>query len=123
MGRKTTATQVLDADGSELLGAGDADLNLVTFLSAGDAAPAVSADARILAYNGEILEGLRDTGNVTAADEEKITEGVYTAWSYQQMYRLASLTSDTQDEVKVYNGIKNNLVLLLRNSNQNPRAA
>jgi len=109
MGRKTTATQVLDADGSELLGAGDADLNLVTFLSAGDAAPAVSADARILAYNGEILEGLRDTGNVTAADEEKITEGVYTAWSYQQMYRLASITSG--DEVTVYNGIKNNLVL------------
>jgi hypothetical protein len=109
MGRKTTATQVLDADGSVLLGAGDADLNLVTFLSAGDAAPAVSEGARILAYNGEILEGLRDTGDVTAADEEKVIYGVYTAWSFQQMYRLASITSG--DAVTVYNGIKNNLVL------------
>jgi len=111
MGRKTTATQVLDADGSELAGAGDIELYLVTWLSAGDAAPAWAAGGKILGYNGEILEGLRDTGAVTAADEEKITRGSYTAWSYQQMYRLASLTSDTQDEVKVYNGIKNNLVL------------
>jgi hypothetical protein len=109
MGRKTTATQVLDADGSELLAAGDGEIYLVTWLSAGDAAPAVAEGGRILAYNGEILEGLRDTGAVTAADEEKITNGVYTAWSFQQMYRLASLTSG--DEVTVYDNIKDNLVL------------
>ena len=104
MGRTSASIQVLDADGSEL-GSG-LNVHLVTWLSLGDAGPARAAGAKILGYNGVTLTDFAATGVVSAADKAKVTEGAYTAWSFQQLYRRASLDADT---ITVYNGISANI--------------
>ena len=104
MGRTSAATQVLDADGSVLLAAGDAPIHLVTWLSLGDAVPAKTAGAKILGYNGVTLDSIAAGASVmNATDKAKVTQGAYTAWSYQQLYRRASLTGDA---VTAYNVLK-----------------
>jgi len=108
MGRTSTSTTVYDVDGSDLFG-GPVSLHLVSWISAGDAAPARAAGAVILAYNGVMLDGFAANGLLSAGDQDKITQGVYTAWSYQQMYRRSDITAG--DKVAVYNDIKNNLQL------------
>lgn len=104
MGRTSASVELLDVDGSIL----DSGINvhLITFLSLGDAAPARTAGAKILGYNGVILSDFAATGTLSAADKAKVTEGSYTAWGFQQFYRRPSLSTDT---VTVYNGIKNNI--------------
>jgi hypothetical protein len=108
MGRTSASTTVYDVDGSDLFG-GPVNVHLVSWLSNGDAAGALINGAVILGYNGERLDDFATSGTLSAADEAKITQGVYTAWSYQQMYRRGDITSG--DKVTVYNNIKNNLVL------------
>ena len=107
MGRTSASVAVYDADGSVLTTG--ANIHLVTFLSLGDASPAKTANAVVLGYNGVKLSDFATTGTLSAADTAKVTEGAYTAWSYQQMYRRNDITSG--DKVTVYNGIKDNLVL------------
>ena len=107
MGRTSTSVNVYDADGSELLTG--ANVYLVTWLSLGDASPARTAGAVILGYNGVKLADFASTGTLSVADTAKVTQGAYTAWSFQQMYRRNDIT--TGDKVTVYNNIKNNLVL------------
>jgi hypothetical protein len=107
MGRTSTSVNVYDADGSELLTA--ANVHLVTWLSLGDASPARTAGAVILGYNGVKLTDFASSGTLSVADTAKVTQGAYTAWSFQQMYRRNDIT--TGDKVTVYNNIKNNLVL------------
>lgn len=115
MAKTSTATTVLDADGiTELETA--ADINLVTWLSLSDAKTARDANSNdgaiVLGYNGVKLTDFAVAGSgsaLSAADKAKITEGAYTAWGYENMYRANSITSG--DKVTVYNGIKNNLVL------------
>lgn len=107
MGRTSTSVTVYDADGSEL--ASGLNIHLVTWLSLGDASPARTAGAVILGYNGVKLDDFATTGTLSAADQDKVTQGAYTAWSFQQMYRRADITSG--DKVTVYDGIKSNLVL------------
>jgi hypothetical protein len=41
---------------------------------------------------------------MSAADKAKVTQGAYTAWGFENMYRRAALTSG--DAVTVYDGIK-----------------
>jgi hypothetical protein len=107
MGRTSTSVNVYDADGSELLTA--ANVHLVTWLSLGDASPARTAGAVILGYNGVKLTDFASSGTLSVADTAKVTQGAYSAWSFQQMYRRNDIT--TGDKVTVYNNIKNNLVL------------
>lgn len=80
-------------------------LSLVTFLSLSDAVVAVNGFAKVCGYNGVKLDGIAAGDDVmSAADLAKVTNGAYTAWSYQQMYRRNDIVSG--DAVTVYNGIK-----------------
>jgi len=102
MARTSANCQVLDADGSELFPAGP--ITMVSFLSLGDAVPARQAGAKILGYNGVTLTSIAGgASQMDAADIAKVTEGAYTAWGYQQLYRRGDLASG--DEVTVYDGI------------------
>lgn len=107
MARTSASVAVYDVDGSEL-GSG-LNIHLVTFLSLGDAGPARTAGAVVLGYNGVKLNDFATSSTLSAADTAKVTQGAYTAWSFQQMYRRNDITSG--DKVLVYDGIKNNLVL------------
>jgi hypothetical protein len=81
--------------------------DLVTWLSLNDAKTALTNGAIVCGYNGVKLDGFSSNGTVSAADKAKVTNGLYTAWGYQQMYRRNDIT--TGDAVTVYNGIKTNI--------------
>ena len=115
MAKTSTATTVLDADGTTELETA-ANINLITWLSLSDAKTARDANSNsgaiILGYNGVKLTDFAVAGSgstLSAADKAKITEGLYTAWGYENMYRANGIT--TGDKVIVYNALKNNLVL------------
>lgn len=101
MGRVTSATQVLDADGSELAPAGG--LHLITWITAADAVPARVAGGKILGWDGSTLDSLNTGTVLSAADLAKVTEGQYSAWTFQNLYYNGSLSAD---ENTVYTGIK-----------------
>lgn len=107
LARTSTNVIVYDADGSEL--ENGIDIALVSWLTASDANTARAGGAKILGYNGVRLNDYATNGTFSTADLQKITNGLYTAWSYQQMYRRNDITSGNR--VTVYNGIKTNLVL------------
>lgn len=79
--------------------------DLVTFLSLNDAVTARNNGAVLCAFNGVKLNDIATSGTtMSAADKAKVTEGTYTAWSFQQMYcRNDAYTGDTKT---VYDGIK-----------------
>lgn len=104
MGRTTAATQVLEADGSELAPAGP--LHLITWITAADAVPARVAGGKILGWNGSSLDSLNTGTVVSATDLAKITEGQYSAWTFQNLYYNGSLTAD---ENTVYTAIKSGI--------------
>ncbi|MFA7345933.1 MAG: hypothetical protein WC003_16660 [Terrimicrobiaceae bacterium] len=114
LGKTGTSVTVLDEFGDDAFGAPQ-NLFLVSWLSLNDAVTARQNGAKILGYNGVILSDIAGTpgqaGNTTmsAADIAKVTEGAYTAWGYENMYRLNSITSG--DKLAVYDAIKSNLVL------------
>ncbi len=104
MGKTGASVTVLDENGDDAFGA-PVRADLVTFLSVNDAATARGNGAVFCAFNGVKLDGVAASGSsLTVADKAKVTNGAYTAWSYQQMYRRNALTSG--DAVTVYNGIK-----------------
>jgi hypothetical protein len=105
MARTTASTQVLDADGSVLYPAGS--ITLLTWLSTADAAVAITGGAKAIAYNGVGIAPT--TTGLSAGDKAKVTEGQYTAWGYERFYRRPALSSATDDKVKVYNEIMNNI--------------
>jgi len=85
-------------------------LTLVSWLSLSDAVTARTNGGVFLAFNGVKLNDIAASGStMSAADLAKVTNGAYTAWSYQHMYRRNDLTAG--DTVTVYNAIRNNLVL------------
>jgi hypothetical protein len=102
LGKTSTATTVLDADNSDLSG-GPANILFMTFLSTADAVPARVAGAKILGWNGTLLSSLNSGTTLSATDKAKITEGAYTAWSYENLYYNGSLGTD---QTTVYNAIK-----------------
>lgn len=117
MARETGSVTVLDATDTDAF-AGPIKLSLVTFLSLGDA---VSSRGTVLNEGGKFLSfngvGLTTMSSVTAnndinhatnaADKAKVTSGAYTAWSYQNMYLRAGLSSG--DEFSIANSLKTNL--------------
>jgi len=107
MGKTGTSVTVFDAAGADAFGV-PVRADLVTFLSLNDAVTARGNGAIFCGYNGVKLDGIAASGStMTAADKAKVTNGFYTAWSYQQMYRRGDIT--TGDAVTVYNGIKDNI--------------
>jgi len=98
---------VFDAAGANAFG-GTVRADLVTWLSLNDAVTARGNGAIFCAYNGVKLDGIAASGStMSVADKAKVTNGLYTAWGYQQMYRRGDIT--TGDVVTVYNGIKTNI--------------
>lgn len=117
LAKTSTSVNVYDADGTTQLATG-VNLYLVSWISLSDAKAARDTGgnglgAKILGYNGVILSDfaadLTGSSTLTANDTAKITNGSYTAWGYENMYRANGIASG--DKVTVYNGIKNNLVL------------
>ena len=107
MARTTASVTVLDAAGSAIYT--NIPLSLVTWLSLNDAVTARGAGNAVLcAYNGVKLDGIAASGTVmTATDKAKITNGLYTAWSYEEMYLRGDVTDG--DKQTVYDTIKSGI--------------
>ena len=104
MGKTGVAVTVFDENGDDAFG-GTVRADLVAWLSLNDAVTARGNGAVFCGYNGVKLNDIAASGStMSAADKAKVTEGTYTAWNYQQMYRRNDITSG--DVVTVYNGIK-----------------
>lgn len=104
MGKTGLAVTVLDDIAEDSFGV-PVRADLVTWLSLNDAVTARASGAVFCGYNGVRLDGIAAAGTtLTADDKAKITQGLYTGWNYQQMYRRNDIT--TGDVVTVYNGIK-----------------
>lgn len=77
--------------------ASSSNFNIVSWVGTGDAVTAqlfVSGNAtggRVLSYNGEKLEGVA-SGALNAADKLKIALGKYSAWSFEQLFYVGTLT-------------------------------
>ena len=69
------------------------NFNIVSWLGTSDAVSAYNSGsgARILAYNGEKLDGVA-AGAITSADKLKIALGKYSAWSFEQLFYVGTLT-------------------------------
>jgi hypothetical protein len=114
MGKTSTAVTVLDADGNDAFGE-PIPLNLVTWLSLNDALSAKANGAVICGYEGVRLEQLAASGTSSSsindpafsADKAKVTNGAYTAWNFQNMYRRNAITSG--DIKTVYDAIATNI--------------
>ncbi len=105
MGKTGLAVTVLDESGNDVNGS-PVRADLVTWLSVNDAVTARNNGAVFCGYNGVRLDGIAASGTtLTPADKAKVTNGSYTAWSYEQMYRRNNL-SDASLEGRVYDGIK-----------------
>jgi hypothetical protein len=103
-GKTSGSVEILDADGSQIdIGV---PVTLITFLSGGDAVTARVNGAKILAFNGAILSSFQTGTVLDATDTAKITEGVYTAWGYENLYYSGTLTTDQNT---VYTAIKSNI--------------
>jgi hypothetical protein len=103
MGKTGAAVTVLDETGADAFG-GTVKADLVTWLSLNDAVTARTGGAIVCSYNGVKLDGFAGSGTMSSADRAKVTEGAYTAWGFQQLYRRNDITSG--DAVTVYTGIK-----------------
>lgn len=95
---------VLDETGADAYGA-PVRADLVTFLSLADAVTARGNGAIFCGYDGVKLDGIAASGSsMSVADKAKVTNGSYTAWGYENMYRRSTITSG--DKLAVYDGIK-----------------
>jgi hypothetical protein len=115
LGKTGNSVTVLDETGADAFGE-PVKADLVSWLSLNDAATARSGGAVVCAYNGVKLEGFSSNSTMSTADRAKVTQGVYTAWGFQQLYRRNDITSGAV--VTVYQGIKDAL-----NSSSNLAAA
>ena len=105
MGKTGTSVTVLDETGADTFGA-PVRADLVTFLSLSDAVSARANGAIFCAYNGVKLDDIAASGTtMSAADKAKVTNGRYTAWGYEQMYRRNDINNGS-DAALVYDGIK-----------------
>jgi len=108
MGKTGASVTVFNALGEYFDTSTPVRVDLVTWLSLNDAVTARGNGAILCAYNGVKLDGIAASGaTMSAADKAKVTNGLYTAWGYQQMYRRGDIT--TGDAVDVYDGIKGNI--------------
>jgi hypothetical protein len=102
LGKTGASVTVLDENGDDTFGA-PVNATLVTWISVGDAAGAKTAGARLLGYNGVTLDLAGTSNALSTADIAKVSNGAYTAWGYENMYRRNDITSG--DALTVYNGL------------------
>lgn len=93
MGRTSASCDVYDGETQDAL-LEDADILLLTWLSTADARNAATDGAKILGFNGVSVTPI--SGGFSAEDKAKITEGQYSAWSYQHLYHWGSLNTNEQ---------------------------
>lgn len=98
---------VLDSEGGVI--ASNQNVILVTPISIADAATAITGGARALNYNGYGIT----PGTLSETDKQKIQNGQYTLWSFQQIVH-----SDDADanEINIYNKIITNIPANIGNS-------
>lgn len=116
MGRLSNNVEVLDFDNSTLEGPG-ADVLLLTFLTNPDANAARVSGGKILGYNGSTMASLNTGTTLSTADRDKVAEGQYSAWNFQQLYYSGSLSTD---ENTVYNAIKTGIPTTLVSAGRLP---
>jgi hypothetical protein len=70
------------------------NFNIVSWVGTSDATSAYNSGngGRVLAYNGEKLDGIA-AGAITDADRDKIRTGKYSAWSFEQLFYVGTLAS------------------------------
>ena len=70
------------------------NFNIVSWLGTPDAVTAYNSGSggRVLAYNGEKLDGIA-AGALTDADKDKIRTGKYSAWSFENLFYVGTLAS------------------------------
>jgi hypothetical protein len=98
---KTSASVTIKDETGTAIGA-PSPVTFLTWLGTGDAANATGA--KVLGYNGVSITP--STSGLNAADKAKVTQGAYTAWSYEHLYYRGTLTTD---ENTVYTEIKNRI--------------
>jgi hypothetical protein len=74
--------------------ASSGNFNIVSWVGTSDATSAYNSGngGRVLAYNGEKLDGIA-AGAITDADKDKIRTGKYSAWSFEQLFYVGTLAS------------------------------
>jgi hypothetical protein len=104
LGLDGDSVTVFDADGFDLFGAPQTNIGMVSWISLNDAITARAAGATIAAFDGVSIavNGGVGANELTAADKDKIYNGQYTAWNFQQFYRR--FTADT-DTLFLYNSL------------------
>ncbi len=94
---------VFDSDGFDLFGAPQANIGLVSWISLNDAIDARLNGASIAAFDGvSIAVSANSNTELTVTDKDKIYNGQYTAWNFQQFYRRFTADADT---LTLYNAI------------------
>jgi len=66
-------------------------VTLITFLSIGDAVKTLGGGAVPLAFNGV---SVTPASPLSQADQDKVAYGAYSAWGFQQFYRIPGLSAD-----------------------------
>ena len=81
--------------------ASSSDFNIISWLGTGDAVTAqnfvttngtsTATGGRVLSYNGEKLDGVA-AGALSTADKNKIALGKYSAWSFENLFYVGTLS-------------------------------
>jgi hypothetical protein len=104
MGKTGASVTVLDESGADSFGE-PVKVDFIAWLSLNDAVTARGNGAIFCSYNGVKLNDIAASGStMSATDKAKVTNGQYTAWGYENMYRRADITSG--DIKKVYDDVK-----------------
>jgi hypothetical protein len=77
---------------ANLMGQTSTGFNIISWLGTGDAKTSVTGGGRVLAYNGEKLDGVAGGSDLTTADRNKIALGKYSAWSFENLFYVGTLT-------------------------------
>ncbi len=67
---------------------------LMTFLSTADASNAIGNGAKIVSFNGVTVD---PSGGIDATEKARVTNGQYSAWSYQHLYNHGSLSTNENE--------------------------
>jgi hypothetical protein len=86
---KTSTNTTIKDEAGTVISSG-LPVTLVSWVGTGDAARATGA--KVLGYNGVSI--VPSTGDLSAADKAKVTNGAYTAWSYEHLYYRGTLSAD-----------------------------
>lgn len=84
---------------ANLMGQISTGFNIISWLGTSDAKTSVTGGGRVLAYNGEKLDGVAGGGDLTTADRNKIALGKYSAWSFENLFYVGTLTPGSARKV------------------------